>query len=413
MTRIPEAILRKIEKNIQKIGADLREFPETKDGNYLRNRENAKKIGHIFNWTQSFFTGMALWAYLDTGKPEYIDWAKEFRKSYADKVFKTPMETMHDLGFLYSPYAVMLYRITGDEAWKEIGVKAADTLAMRFEPKGGYIRAWGRMDDTVPDYVDEELAKNHFFTESRGLAIIDSMMNIPLLFWASETTGHPFYKKIATVHADTVLRYFIRDDFSITHAYRFSEETGEPLGEANYDGGFVGSHWARGTAWAIYGFAIAYRYTEKEEYLDVSLKLLDKFMKESGGEIPPWDFRLPDEAEKSIDTSAAAIALCGIIELQQHEKNPRFQEYKTLLRENLEKYIDYDENVMGILKEQNGRHVYASYGDYFLIESYMKEDTGNRYNVFVQGRQKNDSGFGRNAGNAVWSQQRCFPRGVW
>ena len=375
---MPKAILKKIEKNIQKIGEDLREFRPTHDGNYLNNREYAIGLAHIFNWTQSFFTGMALWAYVDTGNRQFLDWATGFQDEYADKVLKTPMETMHDLGFLYSPYAVMLYSITGDEAWKEIGLKAADALAMRYEPKGAYIRAWGRMDDAIPNYVDKELAKNHFFTESRGLAIMDSMMNIPLLFWASETTGHPFYKKIAMVHADTVRRYFIRDDFSITHAYRFSEETGEPLGEANYDGYATGSHWARGTAWAIYGFAIAYRYTKKEEYLDVSLKLLDKFMKECRGEIPVWDFRLPDEAEKSIDTSAAAIALCGIIELQQHEKNPRFQEYKTLLRENLEKYIDYNENVMGILKEQNGRHVYASYGDYFLIESYMKEDTGLR-----------------------------------
>ena len=91
---------------------------------------------------------------------------------------------MHDLGFIYSPYAVMLYKITDDEKYKNIGIAAADALIKRFIPNGGYIRAWGRMDDVIPDYVDAQLAKDHFFTESRGLSIIDTMMNLPLLFWA-------------------------------------------------------------------------------------------------------------------------------------------------------------------------------------------------------------------------------------
>ena len=115
MGRIPKKLLRKIEKNIDKIGGDLREFPANATGDYLVNREKAITIKHIFNWTQSFFTGMALWAYQDTGDQKFLDWTLQFKQSYADKVFKTPMETMHDLGFLYVPYAVMLYEITGEE----------------------------------------------------------------------------------------------------------------------------------------------------------------------------------------------------------------------------------------------------------------------------------------------------------
>ncbi len=97
-------------------------------------------------------------------------------------------------------------------------------------------------------------------------------------------------------------------------------------------------------------------------------------MRECHGEIPIWDFRLPDNEEKNIDTSAAAIALCGIIEIEKNKNSIQLKNYKKILREKLEKYIDYNENVMGILKEQNGRHVYASYGDYFLVESYMKAE---------------------------------------
>lgn len=373
MSRIPQKLIKKIEKNVEKIGTDLRAFTAKPDGNYLSDRENSIKIGHIFNWTQSFFVGMALWVYEDTKNDKLLEWAKKFKKEYYDKVFLTPMETMHDAGFLYSTYAVMLYSITGDEDYKKIALKAADALAMRYEPKGGYIRAWGRMDDKTPEYVNAELAKDHFFTESKGLAIVDCMMNLSLLFWASEVTGHPFYRRIATMHADTTMKYFVRDDYSIMHAYRFSEETGAPIGEANYCGYANGSHWARGTAWAIYGFAIAYNYTGKTEYLDVVFKLLDKFMAECKGKIPVWDFRLPKNEEQSLDTSAAAIVLCGIVEIEKHKTNFRLQKYKESLRESLEEYIDYDEEIMGILKEQNGSHSYTSYGDYFMIESYMKE----------------------------------------
>ena len=104
------------------------------------------------------------------------------------------------------------------------------------------------------------------------------------------------------------------------------------------------------------------------------MKLLDKFMAESKGKVPAWDFRLPEFEEKALDTSAAAIVLCGIIELEKHKTTLRLQKYKQMLRDSLEEYIDYDEDVMGILREQNGRHHYTSYGDYFLIESFMKEN---------------------------------------
>ena len=373
MERIPEKLIRKIENNINKIGADLREFPASADGDYLANRENCIKLSHIFNWTQSFFVGMALWSYVDSRNEKFLKWAENFKESYKSKVYDTPLETMHDVGFLYSPYAVMLYSITGEEEYKEMALKAADALAMRYEPKGGYIRAWGRMDYKTPDYVDAELAKDHFFTESKGLAIIDCMMNIPLLFWASEVTGHPFYKRIAMMHADTTMKYFIRDDYSVVHAYRFSESTGEPLGEANYCGYSNGSYWSRGASWAIYGYAIAYNYTKDEKYLDTSIKLLEKFMRECKNKAPLWDFKLPEFEEQSIDTSAAAVVLCGVLELQKTKHSKKLENFESILKTILDEYVDYDENVMGVLKEQNGLHHYTSYGDYYMIEAYMKK----------------------------------------
>ena len=375
MPKIDTRLINKLKNNITKIGSDLREWPGCKDGNYLTDREKKIKLPHIYTWTQSFFTGMALWAYKDTGDRKFLDWCTQFKGAYYDKVFETPMDTMHDLGFLYCPYAVMLYEITGDKDYKKIALKAADALAMRFDPRGGYIRAWGRMDDKIPDYVDEKLAGDKFFSDSNGLAIVDCMMNIPLLFWASKATGHPFYERVASVHADTTLKYFIREDYSVRHAYRFSEELGIPMWEDNDCGYSIGSHWARGTSWAIYGFAIAYRYTGKKEYLSASLNLLHKFMKEAKGGIPVWDFRLPDDAEKALDTSAAAVTLCAVIELEGFENSEKLLEYKNSLKKALEEYVVYDENVMAILREVNGRHAYSSYGDYYYIESLMKENS--------------------------------------
>lgn len=389
-----QAVMQKIKHNMAEIGTDLREFPGTHDGMYFRNRENCIGIGHIFNWTQSFFTGMAYWSYVYDKDSRTIDWMKQFLDGYEAKVLKTPMETMHDTGFLYSLYAAALYRLTGEERVKKVGLLAADALAHRFVPNGGYIRAWGRMDDTIPAYVSSELAKDHFFTESRGLAIVDCMMNLPLLFWAAKTGGDARYAEIAKAHADMTLQYFVREDDSVCHAYRFDGD-GTPLGEENYCGFSKESRWARGTAWAIYGYAICYSYTKDKRYLDVSERLATFFCKQLRGDgAVVWDFSLPPQTpaipcgkqqawmtwditdkkneSRVVDTSASAIALCGIQEILRHRKNAFLQKSAKQILDGLtENYLCLDETVNGILKCQNGNETMASYGDYFMIEAMM------------------------------------------
>ncbi len=306
------------------------------------------------------------------------------------------METMHDLGFLYTPYVVALHHLVNDEQLKIMAIKAADELAKRFVPKGSYIRAWGRMDNQIPDYVAPELAKNHFFTESKGLAIIDCMMNLPLLFWASKQTGHPFYRNIAEAHADTTLRFFIRDDYSVCHAYRFDEHTGKPLGEDNYCGYSPDSHWARGTAWAIYGFTVAYAYTGYRRYLDAALSLSLTFIQycEEDG-IPLWDFKLPSNqpaaacgnkswinwdftdpgnTHLNVGTSAAAIAACAFHEILKYESNPIIEQAENRILHTLAtRYTDYNLHTPGVLKQQNGQGVYTIFGDYFFMEALGKK----------------------------------------
>ena len=369
--------VKKTENNIKKMKLGLREYPSCKDGYYFDARpDNTKDFMHIMNWTASFFTGMAILSYRAGRNIEMLRWLNSQYPLYYSKVFDTSDENMHDMGFLYSLYSVPMYAMSGDLNQKKLILKAADELAKRFVMNGRYIRAWGRMDDKISDYVSEADRRGHFFTQSKGLAIIDCMMNLPLLFKASEISGNSFYKSIAEAHADTVIRHFIRADGSVYHAYRFDPETGAPLGGCNYCGYSDESYWARGTTWAIYGFAIAYRYTGKQEYLDTALRLANGFIDNLPDDnIPFWDFRLPEGEEKNKDTSAAAIAVCGFKEILRNSRSPKIAEYAEKILSTLmtDRYTDTDIERPGILKDQNGSRSYTPYGDYFYMEALSKE----------------------------------------
>ena len=237
--------------------------------------------------------------------------------------------------------------------------------------------------------MTEELKSNNFFTRSKGLAIIDCMMNLPLLFWASKETHDPFFRFVACAHADTTLRWFIREDGSVCHAYRFDPDSGEPVGEFNDCGYSVGSFWARGAAWAVYGFALAWRYTGFRRYRDAALKIAHAYLDACGdAPIPFWDFRLPPNQparyggyERSwdkwditkmenriynVDTSAAAIMSCAILELDPDDAGLR--NYVNAAVDALAGYMNTDPDCPGLLAATNGTNTYGCYGDYFAME---------------------------------------------
>jgi unsaturated chondroitin disaccharide hydrolase len=335
------------------------------DGDYFSFDEGFFDIG---NWTSSFFTGMALWAYRATQETCFLEQLARLEPVYLAKVGEHAMDTMHDLGFLYSLYSVGLWKLTGNAAQRALALRAADVLAARFVPAGKYIRAWGRMDEPDTDYA--------------GLAIVDCLMNLPLLLWASDETGEKRYRQIAIAHADTALKTLVRPDDSVCHACRFDLESGLPTVEANYCGRAVGSHWARGTAWAIYGFAIACRYTEDDKYLHAAKRLARTFvclLDDQG--VPVWDFRLGAGEARLRDSSAAAIAVCGMQELERlGEKG--FEEARRWLLERLVSaaYLNHDVKTPGVLKNGQvgqgvgfAKNAYTSWGDYFLMEALAHE----------------------------------------
>lgn len=362
-----EICKRKLEINMREIPKDNPEFCACGDGCYFKN-EKPIKFMEIQVWMPSFFMGEALLAYEQCKDEKYLKWLEGFAGVYHDKVFRNEENTMHDLGFLYTLYAVGLYQLTGKIQYKEMAVKAADELCKRFSIKGGYIRAWGRKDDMSDRHAGE--------------AIIDCMMNIPLLFWAYEETGIPFYHEIAMKHADTTLQYFLRPDGSVYHAYRFDIATGKPLWGCNYCGYADESFWARGCAWAIYGFTVAYKYTKRSRYLDTAERLANRFMEEiekRGGEkIPVWDFRLPENLSQEKDSSAAAIAASAFYELAAYIGQDKYFNWSKMILDTLLEpaYFDVRKNIPGMLKESNGLKHYTLFGDYFFMEALLKHMVG-------------------------------------
>lgn len=359
--------VRKASRNIEQLANQPASWSFDPQGQYWQWNESFFAIG---NWTSSFITGMAFLAWRATGDDSMLQQANRLAGIYREKVTGRVMDTMHDLGFLYSLYSVALYNLTGDKSHRETALLAAEALAARFVRNGRYIRAWGRLDEQGTDY--------------EGLAIIDCMMNLPLLYWAGLESGNPKYKEIAVQHADTTLALFVRPDDSVFHAYRFDPATGRPTGGENYCGRAIPSHWARGTAWAIYGFALSYGYTRDLRYLDASRRLARKFLSLLDAEIVPvWDFRLPPGDPPVRDSSAAAVAACGLQELLAQGGDDReFAAGKLRLLSRLcsSDYVDPDASIAGVLRYGQvgdgvgrARNAYTSWGDYFLMEALSRE----------------------------------------
>jgi unsaturated chondroitin disaccharide hydrolase len=354
-----DVCVRKTRANIRRLADHPKSAAWAVDGDYFNFHEGFFEIG---NWTSSFFTGMALLAWRETEDEYFLRQVLRLAPSYHEKVFTRHADTHHDLGFLYSLYSVALYKLTRDPQHRAVALRAAEVLSGRFNEKAGFIRAWGHLNST----------------ENDNLAIIDCLMNLPLLYWAARETGRPAGRDLAVRHADMVLKYFIRPDDSLCHAFRFDLKTGRPLGVENFCGNGKNSYWARGAAWAIYGFALSYGYTRDEKYLAASVRLAKKFIAQLDRDlVPVWDFRLPAGADPVRDASAAVIAVCGLQELARHHPaDPALRQAGLALLHRVcaPDYLDDTGACPGVLKCAYGdKNTYSSWGDYFLMEALARE----------------------------------------
>lgn len=379
LEKVYKICIKKAEKHMERLNPnDLHEYCECVDGQY-ENNLHVVRLWEKDNWMTSFVTGLAPLCYRTEKRADYLIWANCCKKAYHDKVFLTPLESMHDIGFLYIPYSLAMYQLTGDLGHREDALKAADELLKRFDIKGQYIDAWGKMDDD----------------NREGRLIIDSMMNIQLLFWAWKETGHTFYRDIAKAHMATTIRYLVRADGSVCHSFKFDRKSGEVIREDNTCGYENGSYWSRGAAWMVYGLAMAARYLKESYYHQLGIKLTEKYLSQlTGSYIPVWDFRLPENlpalknrftygaewdetnpvnCRYNIDTSAAAIIVCAMMELDKFDGSNRYQRIVSdTLDELINNYFNKNPEVLGMLSHQNGRKHYTMYGDYFFVQALQQ-----------------------------------------
>lgn len=315
-------------------------------------------------WTNGFWGGMLWLMYHETGEEKYAEIARSSEEKL-DRCLADYYGLDHDAGFLWLLTAVADYRLTKEPEARKRGLHAANILAGRFNPVGRFIRAWNNWDEN----------------DNTGKAIIDCMMNIPLLYWASVETGDPRYRHIAVMHADTAMENFIRADGSCEHIVEFNAQTGEKADTYGGQGYEKGSSWTRGQAWALYGFTLSYLHTKKEEYLNTAKRVAHYFIAnipESG--LIPIDFRQPEE-DTWEDSSAAAIAACGLIEIAkavgEHEKNLYLNAALKLLKALEEKRSNWTRECDCIIENcseayHTNKHINIIYADYFFMEAVYK-----------------------------------------
>lgn len=318
-------------------------------------------------WTNGFWGGIQWQLFALTGDERYRRTA-QWVEDELDQCFLHFDMLDHDNGFKWLPTAVANYRATGNQRSKNRGLLAAEILAGRYNCAGRFLRAW---NDWAGSGVDRS-----------GWAIIDCMMNLPLLYWASEVTGDPRFAQIAGRHADTSARYFVRRDGSVHHIVQFDTATGDFIAAHGGQGIGVGSSWTRGQAWGLYGFALSYLHTQSPAYLSTSERIANYFIAnipDSG--LIPVDFRQPADVAWQ-DSSAAAIAACGLIELAKLHEGRQREVYlgaaMKLLRALAGNCVNWNEDQDNLLTKctaayHDQNHEFSIiYGDYFFLEALMK-----------------------------------------
>lgn len=264
------------------------------------------ETGENDDWTNGFWTAMLWMAYQYTGKAQFLEAASGHMESFERRLDEHIVLDHHDIGFLYSLSVGAGYRILGEEHLKDVLLKAADVLAGRYQEKGGFIQAWGKPG-----------------AENEYRLIIDSLLNLPLLYRASGLSGDASYRKKADSHYDKVIRNIVREDFSTYHTFYFDPETGAPDHGATHQGFSDQSCWARGQAWAILGMPLHARISgegmtkEERELHQRIVAYFEAHLPQDG--MPYWDL-IFSKGDQPRDSSALAIAACGLLESGERQR---------------------------------------------------------------------------------------------
>jgi unsaturated chondroitin disaccharide hydrolase len=351
------------------LSAQLKAIPEPTAYPRTIGKDGKLKVTRKRDWTEGFYPGCLWYMYEYTHKDEWKEAAIKWTEALEPL---KKLKSHHDIGFLMYCSFGNAYRLTGDEEYKDILVESARSLCTRFNDKTGCIKSW--------NYRKSWNGKDEWFFP----VIIDNMMNLELLYFATKVTGDSIYAQIANRHAETTAKNQFRKDYSNYHVVDYDENTGQVLHQATCQGFSDNSAWARGQAWAIYGYTMAYRETKRADFLNMAVKTAGFWLEhpnlpEDG--IPYWDFNAGQEGYTPDwnydpkmfevvprDVSAAAIAASAFLELAGYVPDA-------------EKYVSEADK---ILKSLSSPHYLAEPGtncNFLLMHSVGSIPHGNEIDV--------------------------------
>lgn len=361
----------------------LQEVGEPTGKNYPRtmNDEGQLVTTGMYDWTPGFFPGNLWYLYELTGDTIWRNQAEKWTNTLE------PLKTFtkhHDLGFMmYCSYG-NAERLAPKPEYKDILIESANSLASRFNENTQTIKSW--------NYRKAWNDSTEWFYP----VIIDNMMNLEMLFYASKISGDKRLYDIAVKHADATLKNHFRDDFSTYHVVNYDTISGAALNQATFQGFSDNSTWARGQAWAIYGFTMLYRETQDAKYLNAAEKAADWYLKHLPEDlIPLWDFNvgevgyIPDKMsyavefqEKLKDVSAAAVVASAFMELGEITKNKMYIDKGVQMLHTLSKppyRAELGKNADFILTESVGSIPHKNeinkplvYADYYYLEALAR-----------------------------------------
>ena len=321
------------------------------------------------SWTSGFYPGSLWYTYLYTGNEEI----KALAEKNTEKLYiETQIVRSHDIGFMVNCSYGNAYRITGDEKYREPFINAAHLLTTRFNPTVGLTLSW----NVTPK-------RKHW----RYPVIIDNMMNLELLTQAHKLCGVDSLLNVALTHANTTMKNHFRPDYTTWHVVDYEPETGDIRMKVTHQGYSDDSAWARGQAWAVYGYTMMYREVSEPAYLaqaeNVAKMLLER-LPEDG--IPYWDFDSPDAPDSQRDASAGAIMASSFIELAGFTADKQLSKALMKMAEKQIRTLASDEylaqpdrNGYFLLKHSVGSYpsdtevnVPLTYADYYFLEALLR-----------------------------------------
>jgi unsaturated chondroitin disaccharide hydrolase len=320
------------------------------------------------NWFCGFWVGLLLAAHLRTGEERYLDWAVERMQLVAPRALDP---NTHDIGFIFYGSAIPLHHVTGWQRFAALALRAADRLRARLitTRRGAYISSWGPLGDE----------------RGRRSSAIDTMANLPLLYWAAEHADDGSFRAAGELHARMTRDAFVRPDNSTYHAVEYDLVTGERTRGYTFQGYADESCWSRGQGWAIYGFAATARATGKAEYLKLGEVLARHYLGRLDATlVPPWDFDDPAAPDTLRDSSAAAIVASALLDLAAlHPEAGAGAEWAeralAMLDSLCRDYLAREEGHRGLLKHgcyskphDDGVDSAVLFGDFYFVEALAK-----------------------------------------